>query len=230
MKKTKLLKSHNLAKIFGILGVGGTIVVGSIAAGISANVDKIESLTRAIRDNKVDEFQRANGDVEIKSGANHSGVLVDGKLYMWGGNNNFYGELGTGNKLPSNKPVLIEMPGKVSQFELNQYQSAAVVNNQLYMWGNNDKGVLGMGNTEHLSSPTLVSKLPAGTITELSLGALHTGVVVNGQLYTWGSNTNGQLGLGNISEIQVHIPTLVPNLPAGKLTQLSFGGGFTRAL
>ncbi len=95
------------------------------------------------------------------------------------------------------------------------------------MWGNNSYGQLGNGESGEdlfVSTPQLI-ELPGGTITQLSLGGLHTGAIVTdgltNHLYMWGRNTEGQLGNGTIEDVSS--PELI-DLPTGEIKQLVLGG------
>ena len=65
----------------------------------------------------------------------------------------------------------------------------------LYTWGYNANGELGLGNRTSYSSPKQVG----GTGTWLQLAGGYTvslGVKSDGTLWSWGANDLGQLGLG----------------------------------
>jgi alpha-tubulin suppressor-like RCC1 family protein len=74
--------------------------------------------------------------------------------------------------------------------------------NGMYVWGNNTNGALGLNDTVHRSSP-----IQLGTDSEWSETRLkyistsesdHTvALKTNGTLWTWGSNSDGQLGFSN---------------------------------
>lgn len=66
----------------------------------------------------------------------------------------------------------------------------------LYCWGNNDYGQLGTGDSQRLprSEPTRVSTF-AGGWTAVAAGRHHTCAIRGGELYCWGDNAAGQLGL-----------------------------------
>lgn len=67
---------------------------------------------------------------------------------------------------------------------------------QLWGWGRNNAGQLGLSNTTNYSSPKQVGALTDWAI--LSMGASATAAIkTNGTLWTWGTNSSGQLGLGN---------------------------------
>ena len=78
---------------------------------------------------------------------------------------------------------------------------AILENNSLTCWGNNGHGRLGLGNTTHQSTPQYVDLGTGRTAKSLSTGggnAAHTCAILdNGSVSCWGTNGNGQLGLGN---------------------------------
>jgi alpha-tubulin suppressor-like RCC1 family protein len=86
------------------------------------------------------------------------------------------------------------------------------------MWGSNESGHLGLGNTTNQGSPVQVGALT--TWSKVSLGQFHTMAVrTDGTLWTWGFNVQGQLGIGNTtyfsSPKQVGALTTWLNVTAG---------------
>ena len=70
---------------------------------------------------------------------------------------------------------------------------------RLYVWGNNDNGGLGIGNTESVDaeSPIDISDLLKDNIKSVSISSFSIALTDNGQVYTWGDNSDGQLGVGD---------------------------------
>lgn len=72
---------------------------------------------------------------------------------------------------------------------------------RLYSWGANPAGQLGIGNTTDKSTPQLVGS--AANWVTVAIGADYSefthSLAINsqGELYSWGANSDGQLGLGN---------------------------------
>jgi alpha-tubulin suppressor-like RCC1 family protein len=81
----------------------------------------------------------------------------------------------------------------------------------LYAWGLNNRGQLGDGGVTDSHVPVQIT-VPAGvTFTALAAGGAHSVALTSiGQVYTWGWNSSGQLGIGSTAES--HTPVLVPGL------------------
>lgn len=97
-----------------------------------------------------------------------------------------------------------------SHISAGHYHSLGIKDGYLYTWGNNAFGQLGLGDNVDRYEPTLVSQ--DSTWVDVSVGNYHSLAIKNNagsyQLYTFGKNDHGQLGL-NSSLSQIKIPTLV---------------------
>jgi len=74
--------------------------------------------------------------------------------------------------------------------------------NKLWVWGYNGYGELGDGTVQTKSSPVQIPGTNWGSLAE---GSVHTsynmgGVTLQGELWIWGRNNQGQLGQNNITE------------------------------
>lgn len=66
-----------------------------------------------------------------------------------------------------------------------------------YCWGKNEEGQLGLGETDRevIGEPTKIEDL---RFRQISAGGTHTcGITTDGATYCWGSNYNGELGIGS---------------------------------
>jgi len=98
--------------------------------------------------------------------------------------------------------------------------------------GSNQNGMLGVPLTEGkggiVSKPRLIEALLGPVIVDISCGDRHTVVATeSGESYSWGSNENGQLGLGTSSAPIVPQPTLVKDLRHTSIKNVSCGARHT---
>jgi len=88
----------------------------------------------------------------------------------------------------------------------------------LYTWGHNNYGQLGIGNTSNRSSPSQVGALANWLVVAGCYGFTNA-IKNNGTLWAWGRNNFGQLGLGNTtsysSPVQVGALTSWSTVSAG---------------
>eukprot|EP00742_Colponemidia_sp_Colp-10_P006213 GILJ01006657.1.p1 GENE.GILJ01006657.1~~GILJ01006657.1.p1 ORF type:complete len:549 (+),score=94.03 GILJ01006657.1:41-1687(+) len=86
---------------------------------------------------------------------------------------------------------------------------AIALDGTAYVWGRNETGQLGLGDTRNRYNPTPLP-LPSGTrVKKAACGRGHTLLVTEGgQLYSFGANGRGQLGLGHQKEMVLK-PSLI---------------------
>lgn len=130
---------------------------------------------------------------KIAQGENFTVALKqDGTLWVWG--RNLYGLLGdgTGAATEIQHPAQIGTQNNWTDISVGRYFALAKkANGDLYGWGANDYGQLGLGNNTNVSSPTLIQQ----NVTAFSAGYFHTLIVKsNGTL--WGTGYNDWSGLG----------------------------------
>jgi len=100
-----------------------------------------------------------------------------------------------------------------------------LTNSEIWCWGRNANGELGVGNTTQSFVPLRVENL-SNTIA-VSAGGLHTCALNSGgEVRCWGSNTQGQLGASALLESLT--PIAVPGISG--IAMLSTGTGHTCAL
>lgn len=76
------------------------------------------------------------------------------------------------------------------------HTAVITVTQDLLMCGWNNKGQLGLGDTEDRALLCHVQGLPP--VKQVSCGWNHTLAITDAGLYVWGSNTFGQLGTGKL--------------------------------
>ena len=87
---------------------------------------------------------------------------------------------------------------KVSNLKLANVSTTIPSQGELWGWGSNVYGTLGIGNATDRSSPVQVGSYSGWKQISQGKSSSSTGAVKDdGTLWTWGRNGDGQLGLGN---------------------------------
>jgi len=79
--------------------------------------------------------------------------------------------------------------------------ACGVAGGNLYCWGHNGYGQLGLGNVTTFYTPQQVGALSNWTqiVTKHGMSGAESCGIAGGALYCWGYNGYGQLGLGNVT-------------------------------
>ncbi|XP_060550049.1 X-linked retinitis pigmentosa GTPase regulator isoform X6 [Pantherophis guttatus] len=139
--------------------------------------------------------------LHMSCGDEHTSVVTEnGKLYMFGSNN--WGQLGLGTKNTVSKPTCVKVlkPEKVKLAACGRNHTLIYTEKRnLYATGGNSEGQLGLGGTEERSAFHLVSYFTSQhKIKQLAAGSYTSAALTeDGQLFMWGDNSEGQIGLGN---------------------------------
>ena len=132
----------------------------------------------------------------VSSGYHFTVCLTnDGLIYSFGINDN--GELGLGNNEKKYySPQLIESLNDIEFIECgNNHTFCKTLNNQVYCWGFNEDGPLGLGNRDNQNTPILCSSVSNEDVVDIKCGSIHTLILTsNGDLLSCGDNKFGQLG------------------------------------
>lgn len=145
--------------------------------------------------------------------AGNSSVLAlksNGTLWAWG--RNFFGNLGLGDIDPRSVPTQVGTDTNWSQIVNTGTSTFAIKNNgTLWSWGNNTSGQLGQNDINNRSSPVQVGSLTnwKSLYTTGVYNSAHVAVATtSNDIYIWGANGAGQLGLGDV--ISRSSPVLLP--------------------
>ena len=149
------------------------------------------------------------GWASVTTGYTHACAINDGALHCWG--SGVDGSLGLGNEDIKNTPQQVGVhegaaAGLATGWTQVSAGSAATCavkqSGTLYCWGKGNFGQVGVGNNDNQTLPQQVGVhegAAAGLATgwtQVSIGEDHAcGIKDGGQLYCWGTNDSGQLGL-----------------------------------
>ncbi|HET7487053.1 MAG TPA: hypothetical protein VFJ85_03935, partial [Acidimicrobiales bacterium] len=143
------------------------------------------------------------GVVKVVGTSHILALMADGSVWGWGKND--LGELGRGNNSSGVVPALVSGLGPntlnpVIDIAAGWNHSLALkADGTVWAWGSNSNGQLGNGSqidtnapvqVNGLGTPSLVSALGAGVGHSVALKS-------DGTVWTWGSNSSGQLGNNN---------------------------------
>uniref|UniRef100_A0A671W0Q6 HECT and RLD domain containing E3 ubiquitin protein ligase 3 n=1 Tax=Sparus aurata TaxID=8175 RepID=A0A671W0Q6_SPAAU len=168
---------------------------------------------------------------DVACGGQHTMFLLqDGSVYTCGSNS--CGQLG--HDKPGTSPELVVAldTQKITMVSCGWAHSMAVnEQGQVFAWGAGEGGQLGLGTAEAaVRIPRLVKRLCDHRISQVMCGNQHCiALSRDGQLFTWGQNTSGQLGLGKgePSKLSPHPLKSLAGIPLAKITA---GGDHSFAL
>nr|XP_020447352.1 probable E3 ubiquitin-protein ligase HERC3 isoform X6 [Monopterus albus] len=168
---------------------------------------------------------------EVVCGGQHSVFLLhDGSVYTCGSNS--CGQLGHDKSGSSPELVGALDTQKITMVSSGRAHSMAVnEQGQVFAWGAGEGGQLGLGTSETaVRIPRLVKRLCDHQISQVMCGNQHCiALSRDGQLFTWGQNTSGQLGLGK-GEPSKLFPHPLNSLAGIPLAQVTAGGDHSFAL
>ncbi|XP_011097039.1 ultraviolet-B receptor UVR8 isoform X2 [Sesamum indicum] len=172
---------------------------------------------------------RRRASVESGRSEGFAEELSNGKQFaaLWG--NGDFGRLGLGNLESQWRPK----PIFPSAFDDQSLQEVAcggahtlflTETGDVYATGLNDFGQLGISDSQNYTTePHRVSRIPKKII-KIAAGYHHSAAItVDGELYVWGKNANGQLGLGKKAEKIIPLPRKVECLDGVAIKMVSLG-------
>ena len=127
-------------------------------------------------------------------------LTSNGTLYGWGDNSNC--QLGNGGLFDKGIPTALSNIPSTDDFIFNGYTGIVLgADGCVYAWGNNSTGEAGTGSTGRITTPQKINTL-GNNITGIFNG-IRSMYAVNssGDLYAWGRNSSGQLGIGITSHV-----------------------------
>jgi alpha-tubulin suppressor-like RCC1 family protein len=181
------------------------------------NITKLDSLCQS-------------GISNIAPGCGHCIALTNsGDVFAWGYNNVY--QCGNGTNDNVNTPSLIKVK-KVIQIASYGFHTLVLTNEgHVYAWGANESGQCGMDQCVGVEFPKMVIVEDLNTkVVSIGCGTLFSMVVLNnGNIYGWGDNNFGQLGLGMKTRFETK-PRLIESLEEITIKKIACGMGHVIAL
>jgi alpha-tubulin suppressor-like RCC1 family protein len=146
----------------------------------------------------------------VAAGGSHTAALTrDGRVLVWG--DNAYGQIGSSSLAAQSGPAFVltrkqqMLSDVVAVSSGDSYTLALTADGRVWSWGRNNYGQLGNGIDEGertFADPVLTLdgdlETPLSGIAAIAAGPEHAlALAADGRIYAWGSNSDGQLGLGD---------------------------------
>jgi len=134
----------------------------------------------------------------ITSGAWHKAAIKsDGSLWLWGGN--FGGQIGNNTSENISSPVQTTVQGNDWKYVSCGFNHTAAIktDGSMWLWGNNSIGQLGINSIANYRYPVREATNKTNWI-KVECGYYFNVVLDDtSNIYVWGINDKGQLGIGN---------------------------------
>ncbi|KAF7637946.1 Protein kinase domain-containing protein [Meloidogyne graminicola] len=155
----------------------------------------------------VQEFPKRIQIKQIAVNESHQLILtIQGQVFSWG--NNSFGQLGHGDLINRQFPTLIE-----SLENKNVYKIATGKKFSIFCAGRGIVLITGkiFDNDKYEIKPKIVESLLTEDIIDIRCGDEHLiALTENGEVFVWGKNKNGQLGIGNKNDVLIPIKIQIP--------------------
>jgi Ca2+-binding RTX toxin-like protein len=178
--------------------------------------------------------------VQAQGGNHYSIFLKNGVVYTVGENNE--SQLGRGEVTDTGVAWgdigAINMPdgftGDIVAISAGMLHGAFLTaDGEVYVWGDNNLGKLGQGDTSNYEvlTPVKVTGLDGVKIEQIYManGASYA-ISDEGVLYAWGQNTNGQLGIGNLTNQGTPVAVDASSFGGEKVASIDWGTAYALVL
>ncbi|GMH81023.1 hypothetical protein TL16_g08796 [Triparma laevis f. inornata] len=197
-------------------GGGGGKKEGGYAGGVSKSMTAVSNAWNGVSASPKKLVFCVNISL-VTAGPSHAIALsINGTCFSWGNGSdgrfgsNKGGQLGTGDIVNRLSPSVVTCSAwrrgaMVTSVSCGMHHTLAIavvgnshpVKRRVYAWGWGEHGRLGVGHDEMQVSPTEVALMSHRNVLSVKAGEQHSlAMTENGDVYSWGSNRFGQLGLG----------------------------------
>ena len=155
------------------------------------------------------------------------GIDDAGSLWCWG--SNAHKQIEDSDRLQY--PLATRIDERVwDSIDAGGEHLCGISSGELFCWGNNDHGQVLATVVGDVDAPLAIQVAGITTWTQVSVGFAYTCAIGDGQLFCWGTNDHGQLGIGT-SGTDVGTPTAVtPAVAVTDWTTVAAGRDHTCAI
>ncbi|XP_041825741.1 probable E3 ubiquitin-protein ligase HERC1 isoform X2 [Melanotaenia boesemani] len=162
---------------------------------------------------------------QVSCGLNHTLVVSLDGMVVWAFGDGDYGKLGTGSSTAKYYPQKVEQLCNKGIKKVccgTQFSVALACDGHVYTFGQERLIGLPESMLKNKSNPQVVPSLEGLFIEDIAVGCEHVlALSSTGDVYAWGCNSEGQLGLGHSNPVKE--PTLVTPLQGKHIRQISAG-------
>ncbi|KAI6232114.1 putative E3 ubiquitin-protein ligase HERC4 [Aphelenchoides besseyi] len=150
----------------------------------------------------------------IEAGSDHyAAISSGGYVLLWGRNDK--SQTSVVGKSEVRIPVVVAGINSVSQVACGATHTVVLTRDgRIYAFGGNTFGQLGNDDRKDQPSPSLVVDLRNQPVVSIAAGSNHSVVLTPNRLYSFGMNSNGQLGIGTFKNQFKPSPTNLTNANA----------------
>ncbi|XP_070543560.1 probable E3 ubiquitin-protein ligase HERC1 isoform X2 [Ptychodera flava] len=162
---------------------------------------------------------------QVSCGLNHTlAVSADGNT-VWAFGDGDYGKLGLGSSTAKSSPQRVDALCNIGIKKVctgTQFSVALTKDGRVFTFGQDRLTGIPEGRGRPTNKPQQVPGLSSYFMEDIDVGSEHTiALTSSGDVFAWGSNGDGQLGLGHTNSVRE--PAMVSGLQGKNIRQISAG-------